>query len=67
MARFFERARDLIGLGMREAWRAGNFTSSRFGVQTSAVFTNARKLDGARHVRDGFLTGLICASPTGLT
>lgn len=54
MARFFKRARDLMGLGMREAWRAGNFTSSRFGVQTSAVSTNARKLAGARHVRDGF-------------
>lgn len=65
MARFFERARDLIGL-MREAWRAGNFTSSRFGVQTSAVSTNARKLAGARHLRDWFLTGLICASPIGL-
>lgn len=60
--RFFERARDLIGL-MREAWRAGNFTSSRFGVQTS-VSTNARKLAGARHGRDGF--SLICASPAGL-
>ena len=51
---------------MREARRAGNFISSRFGVQTSAVSTNARKLADARHVRDGFLTDLICASPTGL-
>lgn len=64
MARFFERARDLIGLGMREAWRAGNLTGSRFGVQTS-VSTNARKLAGARHVRGGF--SLICVSLTGLT
>lgn len=63
MARFFERARDLIGLGMREAWRAGNLTGSRFGVQISAVSTNARKLAGAKHVRDGFLTDLICARP----
>lgn len=54
MARFFERARDLIGLGMREAWRAGNLTGSRFGVQTSAVSTNAREPAGTRHGGDGF-------------
>lgn len=51
--RFFERARDLIGL-MRKDWRAGNLTGSRFGVQISAVPTNAQKLAGARHGRDGF-------------
>ena len=51
---------------MREARRAGNFISSRFGVQASVVPTNAREPAGTRHGGDGFLTDLIYTSPTGL-